>query len=73
MFTMPGIPHYRLQECYDAIPELQAVKPLTLAKSLRSLRLNLYDEEQRKMVSFKLLKGRQLRPRLFTYRSSPAP
>jgi acyl-lipid omega-6 desaturase (Delta-12 desaturase) len=57
----PGIPNYRLQECYDAIPERQAVKPLALAKSLGSLRLNLYDEKQRKMVSFKSLKGRQLR------------
>lgn len=51
----PGIPNYRLQECYDAIPELQAVKPLTLRKSLSSLRLNLYDEEQRMLVSFRAI------------------
>ncbi|MDD2583101.1 MAG: fatty acid desaturase [Desulfuromonadaceae bacterium] len=53
----PGIPNYRLQECYDAIPELQAITPLTLAKSLGSLHLNLYDEYQRKMVSFQSLKN----------------
>jgi omega-6 fatty acid desaturase (delta-12 desaturase) len=53
----PGIPNYRLQECYEAIPELQAVKPLTLAKSLGSLRLNLYDERRRSLVSFRSLKG----------------
>lgn len=52
----PGIPNYRLQECHEATPELQAVKPLTLRKSLRSLRLNLYDEHQRKLVSFRSLK-----------------
>jgi len=52
----PGIPNYRLQQCYEATPELQAVKPLTLLKSLESLRLNLYDEQQRRLVSFKSLK-----------------
>jgi omega-6 fatty acid desaturase (delta-12 desaturase) len=52
----PGIPNYRLQECYESTPELQAVTPLTLWKSLGSLRLNLYDEEERKMVSFRTLK-----------------
>lgn len=51
----PGIPNYRLQGCHEAIPELQAVKPLTLRKSLGSLRLNLYDEHQRKLVSFRSL------------------
>lgn len=56
--TRPGIPNYRLQECYEAIPELQAVKPLTFRESLRSLRFNLYDEKQRRMVSFQSLKGR---------------
>jgi omega-6 fatty acid desaturase (delta-12 desaturase) len=55
----PGIPNYRLQECYDATPELQVVKPVTLRTSLRSLRLNLYDEGERKMVSFGSLKGRK--------------
>jgi omega-6 fatty acid desaturase (delta-12 desaturase) len=54
----PGIPNYRLQECHEATPELQAVKPLTLRKSLGSLRLNLYDERQRKLVSFRSLKNR---------------
>lgn len=52
----PGIPNYRLQECYEATPELQAVKPLTLSESMHSLSLNLYDEERQAMVSFKSLK-----------------
>jgi acyl-lipid omega-6 desaturase (Delta-12 desaturase) len=38
---------------------LQAVKPLTLHKSLGALRFNLYDENQRKMVSFRSLKIRR--------------
>jgi len=53
----PGIPNYRLQECCDAIAELRGVKPLSLGRSLGSLRLNLYDEEQRRLVSFSSLKG----------------
>lgn len=52
----PGIPNYRLQECFRAIPELQTVKPLTLATSLGALRLNLYDEARCEMVSFRSLK-----------------
>lgn len=52
----PGIPNYRLQECYEATPELQTVKPLTLFESMKSLNLNLYDEELQTMVSFKSLK-----------------
>jgi omega-6 fatty acid desaturase (delta-12 desaturase) len=55
--TRPGIPNYRLQECHEAIPELRAVKPFTLRKSLGTLRLNLYDERRRRMVSFRSLKG----------------
>ncbi|HXE97712.1 MAG TPA: fatty acid desaturase [Dongiaceae bacterium] len=57
----PGIPNYRLQECYEAVPELQQIKPITIRASLKSLRLNLYDEQQRRMVSFSSLKGRQVR------------
>jgi omega-6 fatty acid desaturase (delta-12 desaturase) len=56
----PGIPNYRLQECYEAIPELQQVKPITIRTSLGSLRLNLYDEQQRMMVSFRSLKAHNL-------------
>jgi len=55
----PGIPNYRLQECHEAIPELQAVKPLTLRTSLKSLRLNLYDEQLGRLVSFRSLKSRK--------------
>ncbi len=52
----PRIPNYNLQACYDQIKELQEVKPLTLLSSLRSLRCNLWDEKQQKMVSFSSLR-----------------
>lgn len=54
----PGIPNYRLQQCYDETPELQRVKPVTIRTSLKCPRLNLWDEEKRKLVSFSSLKTR---------------
>ncbi len=52
----PRIPNYNLQRCYDETPAFQAVKPITLRTSLRSLWLNLYDEGSGKLVSFRALK-----------------
>lgn len=52
----PRIPNYNLQQCYDDIAELQAVEPLTLRRSLRSPFLNLWDESEQKLVSFRSLK-----------------
>ncbi|MGD9546638.1 MAG: fatty acid desaturase [Candidatus Krumholzibacteriia bacterium] len=54
----PRIPNYHLQACQDTIPVLQAVSPLTLRRSLRSLAMNLWDEQQQKMVSFRALRSR---------------
>jgi omega-6 fatty acid desaturase (delta-12 desaturase) len=54
----PGIPNYRLQECFEAVPELRQITPLTVGKSLGSLRLNLYDEQRRMLVSFSSLRER---------------
>lgn len=48
----PSIPNYNLQQCYDEIPALQAVKAITLKASIRSLRLGLYDEKNKKLVGF---------------------
>jgi omega-6 fatty acid desaturase (delta-12 desaturase) len=49
----PRIANYHLQACMDAIAEFQQVRPLTFGKSLASLRMNLWDEEQQKLVSFR--------------------
>jgi acyl-lipid omega-6 desaturase (Delta-12 desaturase) len=53
----PRIPNYHLQRCHDEIPALQAIEPLTLRRSFKSLWLNLWDEKQQKMVSFRSLKA----------------
>lgn len=52
----PSIPNYNLQQCYDDIPALQEVKPLTIRSSFKSLWMNLWDEKQQKLVSFRSLK-----------------
>lgn len=52
----PSIPNYNLQQCYDDIPPFQAVEPITIRTSFKSLRLGLYDEKQQKMITFRSLK-----------------
>ncbi|MGB8647307.1 MAG: fatty acid desaturase [Anaerolineae bacterium] len=53
----PRIANYHLPQCYENIPALQTVKPLTLRTSLKSLSLNLWDEENQRMVGFKEARG----------------
>ncbi len=52
----PRIPNYFLQRCWDSVPEIQSIRPLTMKTSLQCLRVNLWDEEARKTVSFSELR-----------------
>ncbi len=52
----PRIPNYYLERCFRENPVFQTPHTLTLQTSLKSLRLRLWDEERRKLVSFKALK-----------------
>lgn len=56
----PRIPNYRLAKCHEENAVFH-VEPLTLRKSLRSLRLRLWSEEARQMVGFEALQP--MRPR----------
>ncbi len=47
------IPNYRLRACFEQNPELRRAKRLTVWESLKSVRLTLWDEECRKLVSFR--------------------
>jgi acyl-lipid omega-6 desaturase (Delta-12 desaturase) len=47
------IPYYRLPRVMRDYPELRDVGRLTLAESLRCVRLVLWDEKQRRLVSFR--------------------
>ncbi len=53
----PMIPNYHLEECCTSEPALREVKPLTVRRSLRSLGLRLWDEHNKKLVSFRSLKS----------------
>ncbi len=47
------IPNYYLQRCYDENPELHDATRLTLRKSLKTLGLALWDEDDRRLVRFR--------------------
>jgi omega-6 fatty acid desaturase (delta-12 desaturase) len=49
----PRVPNYRLQECLDGLPDLPPAREITLRSSLRSLWLNLWDEDKGRLVSFR--------------------
>ncbi len=55
----PRIPNYHLRQAYQETPAVQTVTPLTLRSSLKSLRLNLYDERRQQLIGFHELKGRR--------------
>ena len=57
----PRIPNYLLEQCHKENPIFQEmVVVLTLRSSLNSNFLSLWDEEQKKLISFNQLKQRQL-------------
>jgi acyl-lipid omega-6 desaturase (Delta-12 desaturase) len=56
----PRIPNYNLQWCLNETPQLQLVDPLLLGRSLRSVRLKVWDEKRKLLLTFKEL-ARQLR------------
>ena len=48
----PRIPNYYLQKCHESHAMFTAVKPLTLWSSWQSLAFRLWDEEEKKLVSY---------------------
>ena len=58
------IPNYALQKCMEENPEFQDVTTITLWSSIKSLGLNLWDEEQLQLVSFRQLKRLQRQQQL---------
>ncbi len=47
------VPFYRLLEVLSAYPELREINRFTFFQSLRPVRLSLWDEQQRRLVTFK--------------------
>jgi len=52
----PKIPNYLLEKCYKENPVFQKTATLTLRSSFRSMFLRLWDENQKKLVSFRNLR-----------------
>lgn len=49
----PKIPNYNLEKCHNENPDLQKAPMLTLRSSLRSIFLRLWDEKEKKLISFR--------------------
>ena len=49
------IPNYRLQDCLKRVPELRRINRVTLLESFKCVPLTLWDEERRRLVSFRSL------------------
>jgi omega-6 fatty acid desaturase (delta-12 desaturase) len=52
----PKIPNYLLEKCYRENPVLQEAPVLTLRSSFKSMFLRLWDENQKKLISFRYFK-----------------
>lgn len=50
------IPNYKLEACHNANPVFQQAPTLTFWRSLKCVRLKLWDEDQQRLVSFSDLK-----------------
>ncbi len=50
------IPNYRLQQAFDENPALRKVTRLTLPQSVKTLWLTLWDEDEKRLVSFRELR-----------------
>jgi acyl-lipid omega-6 desaturase (Delta-12 desaturase) len=51
----PKIPNYKLEECHNENPVFQ-IEPLTIRKSLNSLFFRLWDEKEKMLVGWNVLK-----------------
>lgn len=54
----PKVPNYYLEDAHEATPPLQKATTITILQSLESLRFRLWDERDKKFVSFRDVKDR---------------
>jgi len=52
----PRIPNYNLEQCHQADPLFQQVKPITLFASFKSATYRLWDEKNKKLVGYRALR-----------------
>ena len=51
------IPNYHLERCHNSHEVFRQVEPLTFWSSLKSMHLRLWDEDQRKLVGYEVLRS----------------
>ncbi|MEQ1852290.1 MAG: fatty acid desaturase [Chthoniobacteraceae bacterium] len=49
------IPNYNLERCHNSHPLFQAVKPVTLISSLKSFTYRLWDEQRKRLITYRQL------------------
>jgi omega-6 fatty acid desaturase (delta-12 desaturase) len=59
----PRVPNYFLERCHRSAQMFEHVQPLTLFASLKSMRLHLWDEGRRRLVSFRHVRKERKRAR----------
>ncbi len=52
----PRIPNYELERAHESEAMFREVEPLTMRKSLKSLRFRLWDESQKRLTGYEVLK-----------------
>ena len=55
----PRIPNYNLERCHQSHRIFEEVKPVTIVSSLKSLTYHLWDEQKRRLVSFRQIRNRR--------------
>jgi omega-6 fatty acid desaturase (delta-12 desaturase) len=56
------IPNYYLEKCHNSHPMFHSIPPLTFWKSLKCINLRLWDESDRKLISWKEYRQRYAQP-----------
>jgi omega-6 fatty acid desaturase (delta-12 desaturase) len=56
----PRVPNYYLQQVHNSNPSLQKVQTINILSSLSSLRYRLWNEDSKKFVGFREIKGKSL-------------
>ncbi|MEN8203971.1 MAG: fatty acid desaturase [Bacteroidota bacterium] len=49
----PRIPNYKLEKCHRASPLFESIKAVTFRPSIRTMHLRLWDEDARRLISFR--------------------
>ncbi|MDZ7778440.1 MAG: fatty acid desaturase [Gemmatimonadota bacterium] len=69
----PRIPNYRLQRVHDENPAFHEVTKLRARETLSLLGRTLWDEDERRLVSFRELRGERKRSRVAVRRAADPP